>query len=182
MEYYPEAFKRKMVQRMLLPAGPSASRLSQEVGVSQSALSRWLRQARTMGQRGESDQGGSTAGGNGMKKRPQDWTTEEKLRVVLETRGLTGEELGAYLKREGIHEAVLRQWRKGVEGGLSGKPGKGRNPEDLRRIHKLERELKRKEKALAEAAALLVLQKKVQAFWGDKDESTPPRSGKGYGL
>ena len=113
-----------------------------------------------------------------MKKRPQDWTTEEKLRVVLETRGLTGEELGAYLRREGIHEAVLRQWRKGVEQGLSEKHGTGRNPADVKRIHKLERELKRKEKALAEAAALLVLQKKVQALWGDEDERTPSRNGK----
>lgn len=178
MEYYTEAFKRKMVQRMLLPAGPSASRLSQEVGVSQRALSRWLRQARTMGETGESDLGLITAGGNGMKKRPQDRTTKEKLRVVLETRGLSGEELGAYLRREGIHEAVLRQWRKGVEQGLSEKQGTGRHPEDVKRIHKLERELKRKEKALAEAAALLVLQKKVQALWGDEDESTPLRNGR----
>jgi transposase len=44
--------------------------------------------------------------------------------------------------------------------------------EDAKRIKKLERELRRKEKALAEAAALLVLQKKVQAIWGDEDDDT----------
>lgn len=178
MEYYTEAFKRKMVQRMLLPSGPSASRLSQEVGVSQTALSRWLRQARRIGEAGQGDQAETIGGGNAMKKRPQDWTTQEKLRVVLETGDLAGEELGAYLRRQGIHEAVLRQWRKGVEHGLSEKQGAGRHPEDVKRIQKLERELKRKEKALAEAAALLVLQKKVQALWGDEDEPTQWKNGK----
>jgi hypothetical protein len=41
-----------------------------------------------------------------------------------------------------------------------------------RRIRKLERELARKEKALAEAAALLVLKKKVEDLWEDEDDDT----------
>ena len=47
---------------------------------------------------------------------------------------------------------------------------KASQKDDKKRIKHLERELKRKEKALAEVAALLVLQKKVQAIWGDPEE------------
>jgi hypothetical protein len=62
------------------------------------------------------------------------------------------------------------------------KPGGDKKPPrsaaDLKRIRGLEKELKRKDKALAETAALLVLKKKVQEIWGDEDDSTAPRNGK----
>jgi len=51
-----------------------------------------------------------------------------------------------------------------------------RNP-DVKRIRSLEKELRRKDKALAETAALLVLKKKVQEIWGDEDENTTRRNG-----
>ena len=82
-------------------------------------------------------------------------------------------ELGEFLRRSGLHEATLAEWRAAALEGLaprkvSGKEGK--------RVRELERELRRKERALAEAAALLVLQKKAQAIWGDEDENTDPRT------
>ena len=49
---------------------------------------------------------------------------------------------------------------------------------DSRKVRELEKELRRKDKALAEAAALLVLQKKAQALWGDEDDDTGPKSDK----
>ena len=162
-----------MIQRMLMPGGPSASALCREVGVSQTSLSKWLRKARENG-------GGETPPPRAerreeseMKKRPQDWSWEEKLRVVAAARGLKGEELGAFLRKEGLHEVQLRDWEMGMREGL--KP-RGRKPThnaaDVKRIKELERELKRKEKALAEAAALLILKKKMGALWGDEDEGT----------
>jgi transposase-like protein len=113
-----------------------------------------------------------------MPKRPQDWTPEEKLQAVIEAASTPEEELGAFLRRQGLHEAQLREWRQQVLQGLE-KPARGarkRTPEG-RRVRQLERELERKEKALAEAAALLVLKKKVQAIWGDEDDDTSKKSG-----
>ncbi len=49
---------------------------------------------------------------------------------------------------------------------------------DARRVRALERELARKDKALAELAALVALKKKLELLWGDEDESTPGRSAK----
>jgi len=45
---------------------------------------------------------------------------------------------------------------------------------ETQRIQALERELRRKDAALAETAALLVLKKKVRAIWGDADDTTDP--------
>jgi transposase len=111
-------------------------------------------------------------------RRPQDWTAEEKLEAVLEAAALTEEELGAFLRRKGLHEAQLVEWRKAILAGLEKRPGGSKRSFETKRIRELERELRRKEKALAEAAALLVLQKKVQALWGDEDGDTPPKKGR----
>ena len=165
-----------MVQRMTPPDAISAMRLSKEVGVSQSQLSRWLRDARTVvpmakGRRPDRVVEGTTR------------TAEEKVRIVMEAAAIPPNELGAYLRREGVHEAELAQWRAAVlegaksafESGLPKTAGRGA---EAKRIKDLERELRRKDKALAEAAALLVLQKKVRAMWGDADDDTDEGSEK----
>jgi hypothetical protein len=98
-------------------------------------------------------------------------SAEDKLRLVLEAGRLSDDELGAFLRREGLHEAELDEWRDTMLSSLK-PPTKTARSADARRVRELERELRRKDKALAEAAALLVLQKKVQALWGDEDDDT----------
>ena len=136
---YSEAFKSKMVRKLASPGGPSASALAQDVGVHQSTLSRWLRQAGRV---------------EGMKKRDQpsrSWSAAQKLEAVLEAATLSEEDLGPFLRRKGLYRKDLEQWRG---------------------------ELRRKDAALAETAALLVLKKKAQAIWGAEDDATPRRKGK----
>jgi transposase-like protein len=88
-------------------------------------------------------------------------------------------DLGALLRREGLHEAQLAEWREAVQEALEGtRAKKSRSSAEAKRIRQLERELKRKDKALAETAALLVLKKKAQAIWGDGDDDTEPKSGR----
>jgi len=160
MTYYSEEFKAKMVQKMSLPGGRTASSLARETGVSQTALSRWLREA-------------GRVQGMDQPRRPQDWSVQEKWELVLEAEGLSGEQLGALLRRRGVHQVQLEQWREAMRSALDApwsKPSKS-SPQ-TRRIRELEKELGRKEKALAETAALLVLKKKVRAIWGDEDDDT----------
>jgi transposase-like protein len=106
-------------------------------------------------------------------RRPEDWKPEERLRAVIEAAGLSDAELGEFLRRSGLHEATLAEWRGAALEALGTRKTSGK---EAKRVRELERELRRKERALAEAAALLVLQKKAQAIWGDEDESTEPRS------
>ena len=114
-----------------------------------------------------------------MTRRPQDWTAEEKLAAVVEAASLPDEELGAFLREKGLHEANLTQWRQTMLTGLVESKARSRKPSaETRRIRELERELTRKEKALAEAAALLILKNKAQALWGDEDDTTAPKKGR----
>jgi hypothetical protein len=99
---------------------------------------------------------------------------------VIEAESLCAEELGGFLRRKGLHEAQLREWRTIILTGLRAKPVRpsANGTAQGRRIRELEKELDRKDKALAETAALLVLKKKARAIWGDADAPTGKRSGK----
>jgi transposase-like protein len=111
------------------------------------------------------------------KRYGRKWTPSEKLRVIVESAALSEKDLGEFLRREGLHEADVKQWREAAEAALGGPSREQReNAEQARQMRALERELRRKDKALAETAALLVLKKKVQEIWGDEDDSTARRS------
>jgi transposase len=176
---YTESFKAKMVQRMSAPNAISAIRLSKEVGVSQSQLSIWLQRARRVDPMAKDRPSGRVVQAAGGLR-----SASEKLRIVMAAAALGPSELGAFLRREGVHEAELEQWRAAVleagqtalEGGVA-RPS-ARSGAEAKRIKDLERELRRKDKALAEAAALLVLQKKVRELWGDGDDDTDEGNGK----
>ncbi len=158
---YSTAFKDRLVRRLVGPQAVSATRLAAEVGVPQATLSRWLVAARSV---------------EGMTKRPKTtWSGAEKLRVVIAAQGLDETALGALLRREGLHEAQLTAWRAAAEAALGARPVRPGASVEAERIRDLERELRRKDQALAETAALLVLKKKVQAIWGDADDTTDPR-------
>ena len=114
-------------------------------------------------------------------KTPNDLSAEEKLKAVLEAAPLSDEQLGAFLRKKWIHETHLEQWRIQMLGGLEKHRTAGklsRRHADIKRIRSLEKELRRKDKALAETAALLVLKKKVQQIWGDEDDNTAKRNGR----
>ena len=104
------------------------------------------------------------------EKRPQDWTAEEQLLALQETHGLSGEALQAWCRERGIFAHHLTSWKAAFcTGGKETAPG----PRELRtlkeEIVKLKRDVTRKDKALAEAAALLILQKKFRALWEDEE-------------
>ena len=102
-------------------------------------------------------------------RRPQDWSAEDKLNALFEYEKLEEEQRGKYLREKGIHSVHIERWKQElIEGLKSSKSGK-KDPRD-KRIKELERELRRKDKALAETAALLVLKKKAQAIWGDRED------------
>ena len=102
------------------------------------------------------------------KKRPQNWTAMEKLQAVVAYDGLEESEQGQYLRSHGLYGVDIERWRDEMLQALNRKPRKG-DPKE-RRIRELEGELRRKEKALAETAALLVLKKKAQEIWGDHED------------
>ena len=179
MTSYTAGFKTRMVQRMAGREAITATALSREVGVSQSSLSQWLREA----------SGGVPTVPPMKNKKPtagkgphRGWPAEEKLQIVLRATALSDEDLGAFLRREGIHETQLEEWRaKAMEAATAAlKAPHGKRSErtpEFRKIKALEREVLRKDKALAEVTALLVLKKKIQELLGDEDDDTATRKG-----
>jgi len=180
---YSDMFKNTMIQKMTGPAAISATALSKEVDVSQATLSKWLRMA---GVDPSYVFPNNTYEYTKMAKitnpkRPNDWSAEDKLKVVMEASSLDDEQLGAFLRSKGLHQTHLDQWRLQMLNGLqngSSKKKSGRKNVDAKRLRALEKELNRKDKALAETAALLVLKKKVQEIWGDEDDPTARNNGK----
>jgi len=159
MTQYSTAFKDRLVRRLVGPQAVSANRLAGEVGVPQATLSRWLLAARSV---------------KGMTKRTRTkWSGAEKLRVVIAAQGLDETALGALLRREGLHEAQLAEWRAAEEAALGSRSARSGPTPETERIRELERELGRKDYALAETAALLVLKKKSRRFGGTR---TLPRT------
>jgi len=162
MQYFTEDFKRSIVAKMAVPGGRSATSLSQELGISQSTLSRWLRERITLGLNGE----------HMGQRRPEDWSAEEKLEALLNYGKLAEEQKGAFLREKGLHEAHLGRWKTELIEAMKLKPfGGGKKDPQQKRIAALEKELRRKEAALAEAAALLVLKKKADAIWGESEDA-----------
>ncbi len=163
---YSETFRSEMVAKLIGPQAVSANALSKRCGVRQPTLSRWLREARLTGVSKGSKRAAATPGRRPAKR----WTAEEKLRVVTSSSSLEGSALGELLRREGLHEADLRGFREEALAGLAPAVRPSGPSAEARQIAELQRELRRKERALAEAAALLVLSKKAEALWGGEGD------------
>ena len=190
MPAYTESYKKKMVLRMTGSRALSASALSREINVPQSTLSSWLRKLGTVAPMSSDESNHTNPAPEPAASLPDPPAThrtrspEDKLRLVAQAVALDEQQLGALLRREGIHAAELEQWRAEMLAALAPKSRSGAaeeataRPEDRRRIQQLEREVDRKDKALAEAAALLMLQKKVREYFGEEDDITKRGSGR----
>lgn len=146
------------------PESRSVAELSRETGITETTLYNWRKAAR---------EAGSVMPGGG-KRKAEDWDSATKFAVVLETAGLSEEGLAAYCRSKGLYIEQVQAWRAACEQANARHDAEAadqaqRHKADRRRIKELERELHRKEKALAEAAALLVLAKKYRALPPDED-------------
>ena len=172
-----------MIRKLTGPDAISATALSRQVDVPQSTLSTWLRNAGGTSYTFPNNNAESTIMTDPNRpRRPQDWRPEEKLKIIIEAASIDDEQLGQFLREKGVHETHLEQWRMQMLEALHNRPSKPKKDKSTaagaKKIRALEKELRRKDKALAETAALLVLKKKVQQIWGDEDDNTIGKNGK----
>lgn len=149
---------------MMPPNSKSIRQLSSETGVSDVTLYKWRKSFR--------DKGVVVPGDN---SKPESWAAGDKLAVVIETASLNEVELSEYCRSKGLYKDQINQWKiealSGYEKSILAKKSQSLyRREDKQKIKILERELNRKEKALAETAALLVLSKKWEAIWEENEE------------
>lgn len=164
MKYSAER-KEAVLNQLRAPHNRSVAEVAAEEGISAATIYLWRKQAR---QRGQLLPEGSAAD-------PEGWSSRDKFNAVLETAALSEAELAEYCRRKGLYPEQVRRWRLACEQGndlsraASQREGDALKQE-RKRTRALQRELKRKEAALAETAALLTLRKKAHAIWGDEDE------------
>lgn len=158
MRNYSTDVKRTALEKVLRP-GARLMEISREMDIPRDTLYFWMRKA----QNGVM----STDGKNSRKN------LQEKHRIVLEARGLKEEELGRWLRENGIHESQIDAWEREIGSALGHADGRGNREAILSRENKeLQRELRRKDKALAEMSALIVLKKKLASILGEEEPPT----------
>ena len=160
---YSEEFRESIIAKLLAPQNAKVSDVAQETGIPKDTLYCWRAKYRNT-------QSVSTAGSG---ERTDKFSSEDKLSVVIETASLGELELGEYCRRKGLYPEQVITWKKAFIQGVSRSPNKVERKQAQQQkqiIKKLQSELHRKEKALAEAAALLILEKKLQALWEDPED------------
>lgn len=155
---YSQELREIVLRRVLPPKSESISLVAKEEGISVQTVLNWRNKA--LGE------------GFAPKTEEQDpWDTRDKFHIVLETAGMAEAELAEYARQKGIFIEQIQDWRDAcmnANGGMAKEAAKLNKAlkESEKKARQMEKELIRKEKALAEAAALMLLQKKVNAIWG----------------
>jgi transposase-like protein len=154
--YSPE-FKQSVVQKISTPGGPSAAQMAKKLGVHYTSIYGWVK---------------DHANTAGMKK-SKEWTPEAKLKAIAETLTMGENEFGEYLRANGLHSTEIEQWKQDFYGAQksAGRPKLDPELVQLRDDKKeLTKDLRRKDRALAEMSARIVLLKKSRLIWGDGED------------
>lgn len=159
---FSKEFKESVVQKVINRGSDSIREVCSREGVGFSTVTSWIKNYAIV---------------PGMKKQTgkKKWSAEEKFKVLTETDGLDEAALGLYLRSKGLYSHHLTEWRSDVIKSLDEahtRPRLAKRDERDDRIKELERDLTRMEKALAEASARMMLQKKVDLFWEKRDALT----------
>jgi len=154
-----QAFKEQAVQKALQrPEGTSLEIVAKEIGVGYSTLQTWIRNF---------DSTITT------EQSPHQWSAEQRLQALIASKNLSEEELNSFCRQQGIYPHHITQWQQEFESMTSPTEQLKVEREEKRllksELRTVQKELQRKEKALAETAALLVLQKKAYAIWGNAE-------------
>ena len=161
MARYSSEFKDHIVRKMMPPLSHSVAQVSRDTNISTPTLYAWRNQYRSQGYVVPA-----------TPIDPEGWDWKAKAAAVIATQHMNEAEKSAYCRENGLYPAQLEAWELSFEvaDSITNPTSKAEEAAVRKRNKLLEKELRRKEKALAEAAALLVLSKKVQAIWGTKEE------------
>jgi len=155
---YSEAFIEQAVVKLLSRGKRTVREVALDLNVSYHTAKNWMK-------RGYPDKAGASPG---KEKRPQDWSAQEQLLALQDTHVLSGEALQTWCRERGLFAHHLASWKAAFCAAAK----TDSCTRELRSLKdendQLKRDLVRKEKALAEAAALLILQKKFRALWEDE--------------
>ena len=161
---YSKERKEAVLKKMMPPHNRPLAELSREEGISVGTLYNWRHEARREGRLMPA-----------ADLSPEGWSSKDKFAAVLETAAMNEHQLSEYCREKGLFPEQIATWREACEEAnnwqaAQDKKLKASMKEQRKQNKQLQKELERKEKALAEAAALLVLKKKVDTLWGEQED------------
>ena len=172
---FTQSFKIQAVEKALSRSKEtSLKQIAESLSVGYSTLERWIVQSRNQEFEWALEQEPSIPMNPVTEKRPQDWSLEERLKLVIACDSLDAPSISGLCREHGLYSHHVNQWKLDIVNGntVSKSDKKQAEMKVLRHENKaLKKELNRKEKALAETAALLVLQKKVNLIWGNGEDN-----------
>lgn len=173
---FTQSFKIQAVKKALNRSGVTTLKdVADSLGVGHSTIQKWIIKSRNQEFEPVTNDGISSLIPMQKEKRPQDWSLDEKLNLIITCGSLDDEAISALCREQGLYPHHIEQWKKDFMGQpqTNTKTSLQSEARKLRQENKaLKKELNRKDKALAETAALLVLQKKVHEIWGDDEDSS----------
>jgi len=163
---YEPSFKDSVIAKTLTPNGPSIVELSKEFNIPYGTIFTWVS---TMKKKKKYKPVNTTS------VRPKDRSAEFKLQALIDTMAMSIDERGAYCREHGIYTHHLDEWKKIILAGLSNSNAatlaqKTKDQKTVSELKKLKSDLQRKDKALAEVSALLILKKKADLLWGAEED------------
>jgi hypothetical protein len=151
-----------LVKKLLNRGNQTIGQFSHENNLARSTVSSWQAECANISEMKN-------------KKNKSKFSAEKILKIVSETYSLNEEELGIYLRKNGLHSNQLTAWRSSILTSMN-QPKVNLSKKDERdlKIKNLEKNLRKKDAALAEVSALLILQKKANLLWPspEEDEAT----------
>lgn len=155
---YSRSIKIGVLKRVLPPENKSIRGTSRKFGISEQTIRNWIKQKK--------DGIFDTVQGD---KSLRYLSSKEKYQLLMESARIPEEKLGEFLRERGLHSEHLKLWDQELREMVTKKEDKKDKKlrELIKRNKELEKELTRKEKALAETAALLVLKKKLEILLGE---------------
>jgi len=165
MTKFNQEFKVNAVEKALSRSHEKTLKnIANDLGIGHSTLQKWVRLAKANNLEKQS----VTA----TEKSPQQWSNAERLQAILNCHPMSEEEINSYCRQHGIFAHHIQTWQKVFElDKPEEKPPLKNNHKQLTdQVKKLTKELDRKNRALSEAAALLVLSKKCQAIWEERED------------
>lgn len=163
MKRIPKERRDAILAKLAGPDRKSVAELAQLEGMSAATLYNWRKQARLSGELMPNHDDS-----------PEGWSAQDKFNAVLQTASMSETQIAEYCRSQGLYAEQIQRWKQACQSANDWDASQRSHLTKLQRsdkkeIKELKRDLLRKEKALAEAAALLILQKKVRAIWGDED-------------
>lgn len=161
---YSKERKEAVLKKLQSDPTQSISDLASQENMSEGTLYNWRKELKQSGQ----------LFGIGSNTSSH-WTSDDKFAAVLETASKNQAELSAWCRERGVYPEQLEQWRIACQKANSDADkrqaaGTKMDKESKTKISSLEKELHRKDQALAETAALLTLKKKANAIWGEGED------------